>query len=175
MSIKKNSGFNRNRTFGIEIEGLSRFKPQRPGPEPGIVRDQVRLRGIQPPPPEALENRDRRLDLVKTREPLGSSWFRHRFGVLRAWKKSGRFVRRCNKIGCRVNRSCGLHVHHDASDYNVEAFKNLYAIYIRYEAAIDELVKRISSWPAEQVLQQPWRGIRSGAHQERPADGPTAL
>src|SRR5690554_1576407 len=39
------------------------FKPQRPGPEPGIVRNQVRLRGIQPPPPEALENRDRRLDL----------------------------------------------------------------------------------------------------------------
>jgi hypothetical protein len=42
--------------------------------------------------------------------------------------------------GAKVNRSCGLHVHHDARDFQNETFKNLIKIYARFEPVIDTLV-----------------------------------
>lgn len=42
--------------------------------------------------------------------------------------------------GAKVNRRCGLHVHHDANDFDVNTFKRLYSLYIRFEGTIDELV-----------------------------------
>jgi len=45
-----------------------------------------------------------------------------------------------NSLGVTVNSSCGLHVHHDASDFQVDTFKRLFALYYRFEATIDSLV-----------------------------------
>ncbi len=42
--------------------------------------------------------------------------------------------------GAKVDRRCGLHVHHDANDFDVNTFKRLYSLYIRFEGTIDELV-----------------------------------
>ncbi len=42
--------------------------------------------------------------------------------------------------GAKVNRTCGLHVHHDAQDFTTEAFKNIIKIYQRFEPVIDTLV-----------------------------------
>jgi hypothetical protein len=43
-------------------------------------------------------------------------------------------------LGMAINMSCGLHVHHDASDFTVETFKRLYTTYIRFEDAFDTLM-----------------------------------
>lgn len=40
----------------------------------------------------------------------------------------------------KIDKSCGLHVHHDASDFTVETFKRLYAMYVRFEDALDTLM-----------------------------------
>jgi len=47
-----------------------------------------------------------------------------------------------NELGAKVDRRCGLHVHHDARDFSVDTFKRVFALYIRYEDSIDELLPR---------------------------------
>jgi hypothetical protein len=44
--------------------------------------------------------------------------------------------------GARINKTCGLHVHHDAQDFETAEFKNLIKIYIRFESVIDSLVSK---------------------------------
>ena len=139
MSIKKNSGFNRNRTFGIEIEGLSPVSRER-------LAQILQRAGVQCHY-EGYNHRTRSHWKIVTDgsiiEQNGEYGFELVSPPLRGAHGLEEIKKVCkalNEAGCKVNRSCGLHVHHDASDYDVEAFKNLYAIYIRYEAAIDELV-----------------------------------
>lgn len=139
MSIKKNSGFNRNRTFGIEIEGLS------PVSRNDLARS-LETFGIECVH-EGYNHRRRSHWKIVTDgsicENRGTCGFELVSPPLRGAEGLEEIRKVCKalrQIGCTVNRSCGLHVHHDASDYNVESFKNLYAIYIRFEAAIDELV-----------------------------------
>lgn len=42
--------------------------------------------------------------------------------------------------GVRVDRTCGLHVHHSAEDLNVQQFTNIFALYIKLEETIDTFV-----------------------------------
>lgn len=44
------------------------------------------------------------------------------------------------EVGARVNTTCGLHVHHDAADFDVDKAKTLARNYMRAQAAIDRLV-----------------------------------
>jgi hypothetical protein len=45
-----------------------------------------------------------------------------------------------SQLGITVNKTCGLHVHHDARDFQVDNFKKLYTMYIRFEDALDTLM-----------------------------------
>ena len=47
-----------------------------------------------------------------------------------------------SEIKCEVNSSCGLHVHHGASDYKKQDFKNLYNLYNYYETEFDKFVPK---------------------------------
>lgn len=38
-----------------------------------------------------------------------------------------------NELGCSVDKQCGLHVHHEASDLDLNSLKNVYEIYNKYE------------------------------------------
>lgn len=44
------------------------------------------------------------------------------------------------EMGCSANRSCGLHVHHDASGLTLDNAKNLLRLYAKYEDAVDEVM-----------------------------------
>jgi hypothetical protein len=44
------------------------------------------------------------------------------------------------ELGAKVNRSCGFHVHHDASDLVFEDWKSIIKSYIKYEDTIDLLM-----------------------------------
>lgn len=139
MSIKKNSGFNKNRTFGIEIEGLS------PVSRNDLARslESFGISCIH----EGYNHRRRSHwkivtdgSIVESRGFCGFELVSPPLRGAEGLEEIRKVAKALRQIGCTINRSCGLHVHHDASDYDVESFKNLYAIYIRYEAAIDELV-----------------------------------
>lgn len=43
-------------------------------------------------------------------------------------------------LGCTVNKSCGFHVHHGASNMSIEARKDVFRYYRRAEAVIDTIV-----------------------------------
>lgn len=47
-----------------------------------------------------------------------------------------------NSLNVKVNKSCGLHVHHDAGDFRTNNFENLFWLYKKAETAIDSLVSR---------------------------------
>lgn len=47
-----------------------------------------------------------------------------------------------NEIGANVNRSCGLHVHLDASKMTIKHWRNLYINYARLENIIDSFMPR---------------------------------
>lgn len=44
------------------------------------------------------------------------------------------------EVGAKVNRKCGLHVHHDINDFDLKDIKNLFATYIKFEKVIDTFV-----------------------------------
>lgn len=43
-------------------------------------------------------------------------------------------------VGCKINQTCGLHVHHGASDYKARHFENLVTLYHKAERALDSVV-----------------------------------
>lgn len=45
-----------------------------------------------------------------------------------------------NRIGARVSRRCGLHVHHQVRDYSPEQFGRLFNFYRRAEAEVDSFM-----------------------------------
>jgi hypothetical protein len=45
-----------------------------------------------------------------------------------------------SELGCTVNDTCGLHVHHDASDLDAEAVRTLAKTYLKFEGVIDSLL-----------------------------------
>lgn len=45
-----------------------------------------------------------------------------------------------NTAGATVDKSCGVHVHHDVNDYDITAMKNLFATYAKFEEVIDTFV-----------------------------------
>lgn len=47
-----------------------------------------------------------------------------------------------DEFGCSVNRSCGMHVHHDVTDFNDRAFQNLYEFYMEGQEAINYLLPK---------------------------------
>lgn len=44
------------------------------------------------------------------------------------------------EAGAKVNRKCGLHVHHDVNDYNAKQIANIFAVYIKLENTMDTLL-----------------------------------
>ena len=43
-------------------------------------------------------------------------------------------------LDCTVNRSCGLHVHHDAREWNVKELRNISRLWVKYETVIDQIM-----------------------------------
>ena len=45
-----------------------------------------------------------------------------------------------DSIGAKVDRTCGLHVHHGARDFQVKDFQNIYSLYYKFENFFDAVV-----------------------------------
>lgn len=44
-----------------------------------------------------------------------------------------------NDLNAKVNTSCGFHVHHDASNWKLQEFRNLFKRFIKFEDALDSV------------------------------------
>lgn len=47
-----------------------------------------------------------------------------------------------NAAGAKVDKTCGLHVHHDAHDFELQAFKNIFVMYYKFEHVIDAAIPK---------------------------------
>lgn len=138
MTIKKNTGFNRNRTFGIEIEGLSPVGRERLAQILQHAGVQCRYEGYN----HRTQNHWKIVTDASIIEQNGEYGFELVSPPLRGAHGLEEIKKVCkalNEAGCKVNRSCGLHVHHDASDLDVRRLKGLVRLYQRSEAVLDTL------------------------------------
>jgi hypothetical protein len=58
-----------------------------------------------------------------------------------------------NSLGAKVDRTCGIHVHHEIDDLNLDNIKNIYALYGKHQDFINELMpksRRQEAGPAGQ-------------------------
>ena len=54
--------------------------------------------------------------------------------------------------GAIVNKSCGLHVHHDASDYNSNQFESIFNWYKKFEDSIDTMMPKSRRGSGKQYI-----------------------
>lgn len=47
-----------------------------------------------------------------------------------------------NELGAKVDRSCGIHVHHEIDDLNAKHIKNIFATYYRHQNMISEMMPK---------------------------------
>lgn len=47
-----------------------------------------------------------------------------------------------NNLGAQVDKTCGIHIHHDISDYTVKNMKSIYNFYYNNKQAIDHIMPR---------------------------------
>lgn len=137
------TAFDRNRTFGVEIEFTNMsetdiFTLARKLTEVGIT---TRYEGY---------NHETR-DTWKIVTDASVRNAKHRCGFelvspplkgIEGLKELEKALKVLNKTSAKVNRSCGLHVHHDATRWGVKEFKNAYRLYSRMELTLDEAMPR---------------------------------
>lgn len=130
MTLYKTQRFNEIRTFGVEIE----FKGDR-----GEVATQMRALGLS-------------VVVVGYTHDVMSAWklttdasaeWELVSPILKGRQGLEDLKRACqalNVAGARVDKSCGLHIHHCINDYSVEDAKSLFATYAKTEKVMDTFV-----------------------------------
>lgn len=140
MAITKNTGFNEERTFGIEIEFFYGGRSRSEAVERTL--SSIRRKGIEVVF-EGYTHRTTRHWKLVTDSSVNYEGLEIVSPVLKGaegMRELELVLEALNDMDAKVDRSCGIHVHHDVSDYDVKAFKSLYGIYSRYEGTIDSMM-----------------------------------
>jgi hypothetical protein len=123
--------FNEERTFGIEIEFTTAPRE--------TVASLMRQKGLLAEV-EGWNHFTRHHWKVITDSSCGYELVSP---VLKGRDGLNQLAKACEALkeaGAKVNRKCGLHVHHDVNDYDPKQIANIFAIYIKLENTIDTLV-----------------------------------
>lgn len=136
----KDTNFNQNRTFGVEIEffGVSYHK----------VVSALREKGVSVHHEHYNHSTRRHWKLVYdisvtsrgTEQRGGNELVSPILKGKRGLQELKLVLDTLDEIGAKVDRTCGLHVHHAANDFTVGNFKNAYAMYYKFENFFDAVV-----------------------------------
>lgn len=124
--------FNESRTFGVEIEFTQpsdRFVVERRLREAGI---NAQVEGYN----HTTKNHWKIVTDASCGNELVSPILRGHQGLEEVKKVCAVL----NSIGCKVDKRCGVHVHHYVGDLEIKNFRNLYIAYAKYENLIDSLM-----------------------------------
>lgn len=139
-SIAIDSGELLNYTYGIEIECFHKTNAN-------IKRDVVeKLRAVDVSINiESYNHRDSATSwkIVTDSSIRGQYSFEIVSPILKGAEGMEQVKKVCtvlNELGCVVNKSCGLHVHHQASDLSDSQIRNVFKMYRNNELLIDELM-----------------------------------
>jgi hypothetical protein len=124
--------FNFNRKFGIEIEGY--------GVSMNILARKLQEAGVNATVEGYNHNTRNHWKIVTDGSLSGDNTFEivspvleGEAGLAELEKVSEVLV----ALRVKINKSCGLHIHFDASAMNIQGWKNLYKNYIEFETTID--------------------------------------
>ena len=124
--------FDENRTFGIEIEFLTTVDRH-------TVANALNNAGIDAQT-ESYNHTTKRYWKVITDASCGNELVSP---VLKGTEGLNEVKKVCevlNQLNVKVNKRCGVHVHHGVNDFTIKSFKNLYILYTKYEKAIDSIM-----------------------------------
>lgn len=132
MKMSRYAEFNNERTYGIEIEFLQ-------GPySRETIAQELRNAGINAYSESYNHTTKSNWKLITDAScgnELVSPVLKGREGL----EEIKKVCAVLNRLGCKVDKRCGLHVHHYAGDLSVKNFRNLYISYAKYEGLIDTL------------------------------------
>ena len=127
--------FNESRTFGVEIEFLVNARNN------DSVANWMTAHGVECQV-QNYNHRDQKIWKIVTDSSAGYELVSP---PLKGEEGFNQLKVACDALKaarCKVDRNCGLHVHQDAHDLNVQSFKRLYFLYIRYEGTIDSMMPK---------------------------------
>lgn len=134
--MKKASGFNQERTWGVEIEFCNKHHE---------VFAALLDKGLDVRQ-ESYNHSDRSWWKLTTDSSAGITEDVGGYELVSPPIKGEEGFRQLQivcetlkEVGVVINERCGLHVHHNASDFTVDTFKRIFALYTRFESAMDEL------------------------------------
>lgn len=130
--MKRYAEFNEQRTYGIEIEFLENSIPR------SKIAQELRDAGINAQA-ERYNHITTSYWKMTTDSTCGNELVSPILKGRDGLEEIKKVCKVLNKLGCKVNKSCGLHVHHGVGDLNVKDFRNLYISSIKYEGLIDQL------------------------------------
>lgn len=137
--MKKAEGFNQSRTFGVEVEffGVTVSEVIRAISQAGL---DVAFEGY-------THRTTRHWKIVTDSSVTGTGTGQGKgLELVSPILKGDQGLRELeialealNSVGAKVDKTCGVHIHHDAQDFTIKAFQNVYGIYSRFEQTLDEL------------------------------------
>lgn len=142
-----NNNFNESRTFGVELEIISKVPAQT------VASNITAATGIYVT--SEGYNHSTRSHWKLTTDSSIRTRGEHRYAMelvspvlkgtegLEEVRKIAAYLVKLSKYA--VNESCGFHVHHGVADWDVKNFKNLLVFYKRFESTIDKMT-RASQW-----------------------------
>jgi hypothetical protein len=134
-----NSGFDFDfdRTFGVEIEAL--------GVEKYELASALRRAGIQIEIEGYNHGTRPHWKLVSDSSIRGENTFELVSPILKGQQGLNELQKVCKVLkqkNAKINSSCGLHIHFDANDFDLNNWKNIYRNYITFEPIIDSFMPK---------------------------------
>ena len=134
--------FNQERTYGVEVEyfGLPRE----------IVAQELRNIGIKVEVEGYNHSTkdhwkivtDASVTATGTNESRGSELVSPILKGAQGLLELEKILNKMDEIGCKVDRTCGIHVHHYIGEFKRIQIKNIYAIYMKHEEDIDMMLPK---------------------------------
>lgn len=128
----KKQKFNEERTYGIEIEFTTADREE--------VASLIRGKGLECSSERYNHRTSRTAWKVITDSSCGSELVSPILKGREGLRQLKIVTEALKEAGAKVNRNCGLHIHHDVNDYNAKQMVNIFAYYTRYEKALDSLM-----------------------------------
>lgn len=133
MTIERK--FNEERTYGIEIEFLGGHSTRQ------RVNDLINAKGVDC----RYENYNKNVTSywkIITDASCGSELVSPILKGRDGLAQLKIVTEALEELNIKVDRRCGLHIHHDVNDYNAQEMKNLFNAYIKYEKLIDSMLPK---------------------------------
>lgn len=127
--------FNESRTYGIEIEFLGGHSTRQ------AVCDLINEKGV-PCRYEDYNHNTTRYWKIITDASCGSELVSPILKGREGLEQLKKVTEALEELDIKVDRKCGLHIHHDVNDFGIKEMKNLFTSYVKFEKLFDSMLPK---------------------------------